>query len=95
MDLFYVNFIDIRNNNCSFNVGWGIHLYKSAFNKIIGNLADNCTRGYLYEGGGGYSCDTAGLLMNCECHDNFIAFNSFRFGGDGIFMSGFPRNGLI
>jgi parallel beta-helix repeat protein len=31
--------------------------------------------------------------MNCECEYNIILRNSFRFGGDGVFMSGFPRQG--
>lgn len=72
--------------DASFNVGWGFHFWKSHHNTISYNKADYCTRGP-----GHYTCDTAGLLLNCECHHNNIIHNSFRFSGDGVFMSGFPR----
>jgi hypothetical protein len=70
------------------NVGWGIHLFKSSNNTIRNNVADRCTRGP-----GTYTCDTAGLLLNCDCKYNRVVGNSFKFGGDGIFVSGFPRDG--
>ena len=40
MDLFYVTDSRIVNNNASNNVGWGIHLYKSAHNVMKKNVAD-------------------------------------------------------
>lgn len=75
-------------NNCSDNVGWGLHFWRSTGNTIVDNVADRCTRGP-----GHYTCDTSGLLLNCGCSNNSVAHNSFRWGGDGIFMSGFPRQG--
>lgn len=87
IDAFFLTNSIISHNDVSFNVGWGIHLYKSSNNTISNNRGDYCTRGP-----GHYTCDTAGLLMNCGSNYNSILNNSFRFGGDGIFVSGFPRN---
>ena len=89
LDLFNITNSVVYANNCSFNVGWGIHLWKSYGNNISYNTANNCTRtGPYYQ----YTADTSGILLNCECHDNYVGYNSFLYGGDGIFMSGFPRN---
>lgn len=90
MDLWNVSDSVFAGNNCSHNVGWGLHFWKSVRNTIAGNVADYCTRVGPNQW---YTCDTAGLLLNCQCDNNTVTDNSFRHGGDGIFMSGFPRNG--
>ncbi|ETO19102.1 hypothetical protein RFI_18136 [Reticulomyxa filosa] len=61
----------------------GIHLYKSSDNTIQNNVANNCTR---YGPDPYYTCDTAGLLLNCQCHNNIVVENQFLYGGDGIFF---------
>ena len=90
MDIWNTSESQFSNNDCSFNVGWGLHFWKSSHNTIENNIATNCSR---VGPNPYYTCDTAGLLMNCECHSNSVLNNDFRFGGDGIFMSGFPRQG--
>ncbi len=77
-DLFYIINSNILYNDCSFNSGWGLHFYKSSFNNISFNIANNCTRigPNKY-----YTCDTANILLNCECHHNYINSNEFKYGG--------------
>ena len=45
IDAFFINNSTISNNYASDNVGWGIHIYKSSYNTIENNIADNCIRG--------------------------------------------------
>lgn len=78
----------ITHVEASNNVGWGIHLYKSAYNTIAYCQANNVTRGTQH-----YTCDTAALLINCNCHHNLIHECGFTNSGDNIFMTGFPRQG--
>lgn len=89
IDFYEVQHFEVIGNNCSDNSGWGIHLWKSQHNLIMHNVADRCTRNgpNVY-----YTCDTAGLLMNCDCSYNKVLYNSFTYGGDGVFMSGYPRD---
>ena len=93
LDGFFVHNAVIERNDASFNWGWGFHLFKSTGNTICGNVANNCTRG---DPTCRFSCitgDTSGLLLNCECHDNVVENNTFLHGGDGIFVTGYPRQG--
>jgi len=78
IDLFYVTFSTISDNAASNNTGWGVHLYASTDNVVSGNTADNCTRTNLY--------DSAGFLVVYGSSRNQILDNSFRGGGDGLFI---------
>lgn len=70
-------------NNCSNNVGWGIHLYQSSHNIIKDNEANNVWR----KG----DCDTSGILLACSSSYNTIAKNKFRHSGDGIYLAWTPE----
>ena len=90
IDCFYCNNNIFSLNSLNNNVGWGIRLIKSSNNVITNNTANNNTR---HGPDRYYTGDTSGILLNCQCSNNYVVYNSFLYGGDGIFMSGFPRNG--
>jgi len=75
---------NIRNNDCSFLSGWGLALWRSSDNLVIGNAFDFCIRGYSH---GVYNRgqDSAGILMFEQCNRNRIIQNSATHGGDGFF----------
>ncbi len=77
-------------NNASFNSGWGIHLHASSDNILRENVADWCNRIYTYPQGGYYAgADAAGLLIVVSSSRNVVEKNSFRGGGDGVFIAGY------
>src|SRR6267143_444936 len=79
------NELRIWNNNCSFNSGLGIGLYRSSGNSIMHNRVDYDVRGYserFYRRGQ----DAADLLMYEQSNKNVVAFNSMTHGGDGVFL---------
>lgn len=75
----------VYDNDCSFNSGWGLALYRSDRNRIAHNKFDWCIRGYSH---GVYNRgqDSAGILVFEQCSDNIFAFNSATHGGDGFFL---------
>jgi parallel beta-helix repeat protein len=85
----------IVDNDFSNNLGWGIRLYGSSANTVIGNRADHV------HGCRGQNCsarDTAGILLVFGSHQNTIVGNSFVGGGDGFFIGnehGLPSNGNL
>ncbi len=69
----------------SFNSGWGVALWRSSKNRIVGNELDRCVRGYshgVYDRGQ----DSAGILVFEQCHENHFLANSATHGGDGFFL---------
>jgi parallel beta-helix repeat protein len=75
----------VYDNDCSFNSGWGVALYRSCRNTISRNKFDWCIRGYshgIYNRGQ----DSAGILVFEQCSDNAFLFNSATHGGDGFFL---------
>jgi len=73
----------INDNQCSYNGGWGIALWKSTHNKITWNRADFCNRPWA----GGWGGDAAGLAaVNGSSLNEFVA-NSITHGGDGFFLT--------
>ena len=75
----------IYDNDCSFNSGWGLALYRSCGNVVARNKFDWCIRGYSH---GVYNRgqDSAGILVFEQCSDNAFVFNSATHGGDGFFL---------
>lgn len=81
--------VQIMDNNCSHNEGWGIHLRRSSFNLVHGNHADHChpTRSDYCRTAQNNGCDSASLLLIKDSNDNIITNNSLTDGGDGIFSA--------
>lgn len=75
----------VYDNDCSFNSGWGVAMYRACRNQVAHNKFDWCIRGYshgVYRRGQ----DSAGILVFEQCSDNVFAFNSATHGGDGFFL---------
>lgn len=90
-----VNRSVIARNDCSYLSGWGVAMWRSGGNEIVGNLLDFCMRGYS-DGVYSRGQDSAGLLIFEQSSNNLIAFNSMTHGGDGIFgFAGFEAIGEI
>lgn len=70
IDMYNCKDVNVVYNNCSYSLGWGIHLYSSTDNIISNNVADYCNRKDLG--------DSAGILMVYSSHRNQILHNSFR-----------------
>lgn len=75
----------VYDNDCSFNSGWGLALYRACRNVVSHNKLDWCIRGYSH---GVYNRgqDSAGILVFEQCSDNVFAYNSATHGGDGFFL---------
>lgn len=85
----------VQDNHASYCSGWGIHLNSSSDNVIERNVADFCNRVYTYESGAQYlGADSAGLLMVVNSRRNVVRGNSFRAGGDGVFVAGLSADGV-
>ncbi len=86
LDLIFCDNIQVFDNNCSNNRNWGLHLLKTHRCTVIENNMDDCIRylpnGHDKEGG----CDSAGILMEEGSHYNRFIRNSFRHGGDGVYI---------
>src|SRR5262245_58857794 len=74
----------VYDNDFSFLSGWGIALWRSCDNRLIGNRCDFCIRGYSH---GVYNRgqDSAGFLLFEQCSRNVIVWNSASYCGDGFF----------
>lgn len=86
----------VRNNQCNYNSGFGIHLYETCDSLFEGNSCDYCCRFEPREGGihfGHMGADSAGFLavMN-SCRNRFVR-NTARMGGDGFFLAGLSPDG--
>lgn len=76
----------IADNDVSGNSGWGIHLWRSARNTIVRNVAHHNVR--CEAAGYHRGCDSAALLLREESDSNLIADNDLSWSGDGFFLSG-------
>lgn len=89
--LFHSSYNNITGNDIAFLSGWGIGLWHSSANKITNNRADFCLReenyGWYLRGG-----DSASIMIQNGSDRNLIASNSFKYGGDGFFISQPPSN---
>ncbi len=75
----------IEGNVCTDTMGWGIRLWSSSNNRIIGNDCRRCVSGEsaIYSHGN----DSAGIVMVNACHHNLISGNDLRHSGDGFFLT--------
>lgn len=88
--------LTVRDNNASFNSGWGVYLSASHDNLIERNTLDFCNRIYRRESGEErVEADAAGLVMVRGSSRNRVFKNACRGGGDGIFIAGYEHPGVI
>lgn len=88
--------VTVRNNNASYNSGWGVYLSGSSDNRIERNTLDFCNRVYRRESGvERLEADAAGLVMVRGSSRNQVLKNMCRGGGDGIFIAGYEHPGVI
>lgn len=88
--------VTVRDNNASYNSGWGVYLSGSSDNRIERNTLDFCNRVYRRESGvERLEADAAGLVMVRGSSRNHILKNMCRGGGDGIFIAGYEHPGVI
>jgi len=71
----------LLSNDCSANVGWGIHLASTDYSRVVYNRADRGNRG----NNGGTGADATCFLSVHQSDHNEISSNSFTDGGDGVF----------
>lgn len=88
--------LTVRNNQCNYNSGYGIHLYATSDSLFEENSADYCSRFEPREGGlhyGHMGADATGfLIVNSSCRNTFRR-NTARLGGDGFFLAGLSPDG--
>jgi parallel beta-helix repeat protein len=93
--------LNVRNNNASFNSGFGIHLYDTSESVFEENYADYCCRWEprdkpprLGAGATGHmGADATGFLIVYKSCRNVFRRNFARLGGDGFFLAGrSPQN---
>lgn len=88
--------LTVRDNNASFNSGWGVYLSASHDNRIERNVLDFCNRVYRRESGvERVEADAAGLVLVRGSSRNQVLKNACRGGGDGIFIAGYEHPGVI
>ena len=88
--------LTVRDNQASYNSGWGFHLFGTCDSLFQGNGADYCCRFNSREGGlhyGHMGGDAAGFLaVHGACRNTFRR-NAARLGGDGFFLAGLTPDG--
>jgi parallel beta-helix repeat protein len=74
----------VENCDASYLSGWGLAMWRSSDNRILGNRFDFCVRGYSH---GVYNRgqDSAGILAFEQCSRNLFLGNSATHCGDGFF----------
>lgn len=94
--LYHSSGLTVRDNNASFNSGWGVYLSASHDNRIERNVLDFCNRVYRRESGvERVEADAAGLVMVRGSSRNQVLKNACRGGGDGMFITGYEHPGVI
>lgn len=75
----------VRQNDFSFNSGWGVALWRTCEALVESNRVDWCVRGYSH---GRYARgqDSAAILLFEQCSRNRIQHNSATHSGDGLFL---------
>lgn len=87
--LFRCSNVELVQNDCDANEGWGIHVHRSSNNLIAHNSADdnfNKLSDYCHQVQQD-GCDTAALLLIKDSNDNLVIGNSLRNSGDGVFSA--------
>jgi parallel beta-helix repeat protein len=88
--------LTVRENNASFNSGWGIYLSHTNDSLIEANRLDFCNRVYRHTDGiSRVEADAAGLVMVNGSSRNKLLKNSCLCGGDGIFLCGYEHPGNL
>lgn len=88
--------LTVRRNQCSYNSGYGIHLYTTCDSLFEENSADYCCRFEPREGGlhfGHMGADAAGFLAVHGSSHNTFRRNTARLSGDGFFLAGLAPDG--
>jgi len=89
--------LEVRDNQASYNSGWGFHLHGTCDSLFEGNTADFCSRFEPREGPlhhGHMGADAAGFLaVRGACRNRFLR-NAARMGGDGFFLAGLGPDGV-
>lgn len=94
--LYHSSGLTVRDNNASFNSGWGVYLSAAHDNRIESNVLDFCNRVFRRESGvERVEADAAGLVMVRGSSRNQVLKNACRGGGDGIFIAGYEHPGVI
>ena len=78
----------VQGNQASHNSGWGIALFRSSDNRILGNHADWNVR--CESASYSHGCDSAGVLLMEGSNRNTLVDNTFSHSGDGYFSSRAP-----
>lgn len=93
---YHCRHLTARRNQCSYNSGFGVHLFETSDSLFEGNTADYCCRFEPREGGRHYGhmgADAAGfLIVHGSCRNTFRR-NTARLGGDGFFLAGLTPAG--
>lgn len=88
--------LQVTENQCSYNSGFGIHLYQTRSSVFERNCCDYCCRFEPREGGlhfGHMGADAAGFLAVMNSCDNRFIRNTARMSGDGFFLAGLSPSG--
>ena len=88
--------LEVINNLCNYNSGYGIHLFDTSDSLFEGNSCDYCCRFEPREGGlhhGHMGADSAGFLAVMGSSGNRFLRNTARLGGDGFFLAGLAPDG--
>ncbi|MFQ3677896.1 MAG: right-handed parallel beta-helix repeat-containing protein [Fimbriimonadaceae bacterium] len=83
--------LNVRQNQCSYNSGFGIHLYDTCDSLFEENSVDYCCRFEPREGPrhfGHIGADATGFLVVYGSSRNRFLRNTARLGGDGFFVAG-------
>lgn len=75
----------VQGNQFGHNLGWGIRLWSSSHNQIIGNQCQHNASAETPHYS--YGNDSAGIVIVNACHHNLISGNDLRYSGDGLFMT--------
>jgi parallel beta-helix repeat protein len=88
--------LTVRDNQCNYNSGFGIHLHGTCDSLFEANSCDYCCRFEPREGGlhfGHMGADAAGFLIVYGSSRNRFLRNTARLGGDGFFLAGMTPEG--
>ncbi len=88
--------LTVTQNQCSYNSGYGIHLFGTCESLFEANSADYCCRFEPREGGrhhGHMGADATGFLAVMGSCCNTFRRNTARMGGDGFFLAGLAPDG--
>ena len=90
-------YLQILNNNASFNSGWGVYLSRTTDSQVHDNQFDFCNRLFRRPENGSIrsEADAAGIVLVKASSNNQFIKNSCIGGGDGIFVAGYEHPGKL